>query len=256
MGPGLTATTAPKQRARPADHTPKTTYLRARKSEQKEERRQVIIQVTRALYERAPFSDITMARVAADSGLAKGTVYGYFGTKEELFLALTDEELKAWLEELNTRLAALRSPDVDAVVDVLCHSLSERSLLPRLLAILHPVLEQNISHDLVRQFKVTMVMRGAVSATSLETVLPFLPPGEGVHFLAILWAVIIGLRDMTSPSPVGCRALGLPTLAPLRLEFDPALRDIVGIVLVGLKAKYDLSKPPRVTRAQVRSRSR
>jgi AcrR family transcriptional regulator len=180
-----------------------------------------------------------MAEVAADAGLAKGSVYGYFRTKEQLFLALTDLEVGAWLQDLNIRLGAMGSPDLDAVTDVLCQSVSERPLLTPLLTILHSVLEHNIDQESVIQFKTGLITRGSLTGTQLESVLPFLPPGAGRRFFSMLWAVLIGVRTMTDPSPIVLRVLKQPLMAPLRLDFDATLRSIVRAILAGLREKYE-----------------
>ena len=51
-----------------------------------------------------------MDRIADSSGVAKGTLYLYFRTKEALFLALYVERLRAWYGELES-LAAERVND-------------------------------------------------------------------------------------------------------------------------------------------------
>jgi TetR/AcrR family transcriptional regulator len=226
------------RRSQPEIVAPKVHYLRARKTEQKEERRQLIMNAARVLLRTAVFSDITMESVARCSGLAKGSVYGYFRTKEELFLVLTEEEIAGWLDDLNERLRRLVKPDLHAVTDAVCGSVSAAVLLTRLLPILHPVLEHNIDYESIVRVKVSLINRGVVTGGLLEVALPFLPPGAGSQFFALLWAVIIGLREMTSPSIVVRRVLRLRSMAPLRIEFDPTLRTTVHLLLAGMKATY------------------
>src|SRR5687768_1723682 len=112
-------------------------YIRARKDEQKEERRGAILAVARQLAESSAFAAITMGQVAEQAGLAKGTLYLYFKTKEELILALLEEELDVWFALVDDRIEHLRRPDADAVATLLCRSLDERPLFVRLLSILH-----------------------------------------------------------------------------------------------------------------------
>src|SRR6185436_5575120 len=78
---------------------------RARKHEDKQARRQDILDAARALVaEGAPFERIMVADVAERAGIAKGTVYLYFKTKEELLLALLEQLLDAWFPALAAAL--------------------------------------------------------------------------------------------------------------------------------------------------------
>jgi len=224
--------------------------VRARTTEHKEERRQSLIEAARDLFSRRPFADITMADVASHARLAKGTVYGYFRTKEELFLAVTETEVAAWLDYLNVNLGALASPSLDAVTAVVCGSVSERPLLAPLLAILHSVFEHNIDEESVFRFKVGLIERGTITGSRLEAVLPFLPVGAGRRFFAMLWAVLIGVHNMTSPAPSVRRVLERPVMAPLRLDFEATLQSMVRALLAGLREKYETRKRSTRSRAQ------
>ena len=62
---------------------------RARKVEHKQARAKDILDAALALYRARGFAAFTMADLAAEVGLAKGTVFLYFPTKEALGLALT-----------------------------------------------------------------------------------------------------------------------------------------------------------------------
>lgn len=54
------------------------------------ERRQAIIATAAALFAREGYADCEMERVASELGVAKGTLYLYFKSKEELFYACVD----------------------------------------------------------------------------------------------------------------------------------------------------------------------
>ena len=61
---------------------------RARSVEDKDLRRAQLIAAATQLFADADFDAVTIARVAARAGVAKGTAYLYFATKESLFLEL------------------------------------------------------------------------------------------------------------------------------------------------------------------------
>ena len=73
---------------------------RATNPSAKEARSQQILAATAELLERWSYADITMDRIAERAGVAKGTLYLYFRTKEALFLSLYEDRLGAWYAEL------------------------------------------------------------------------------------------------------------------------------------------------------------
>ena len=60
----------------------------------REERRQAIIEVAARLFAELGYTACEMERVAAELGIAKGTLYLYFASKEELFCACSDAGMK------------------------------------------------------------------------------------------------------------------------------------------------------------------
>ncbi len=209
-------------------------YIRARKGAQKEERKQAILDVARAMCATAPFAEVTMAAVADRAGLAKGTLYLYFKTKEELVLALLEDQLWSWFDLVDKRLVYLIRPSAGKVAALICETLAERPLLRRLLSILHALLEQNLDYESALRFKSTALERLVKTGARLEAALPFLPRGGGGQLLLTLHALVVGLQQMADPSPQVARVLADPRMAPLRVDFDAALSYSLAALLHGL----------------------
>jgi AcrR family transcriptional regulator len=53
-----------------------------------EAKREAIVEVAAAVFGRMGFERSSMDQIAAEAGASKATVYGYFGSKQELFLAV------------------------------------------------------------------------------------------------------------------------------------------------------------------------
>src|SRR6266487_1499111 len=71
---------------------------RAVDEEQKEERRRAILEAAWQLFQNTPYDALTIADVAEELHLAKGTVFLYFRTKEALFLAILHTLLERNIE--------------------------------------------------------------------------------------------------------------------------------------------------------------
>jgi AcrR family transcriptional regulator len=217
---------------------------RARKDEDKAARRRAILAVAARLLDRQQFHRITMAEVARRCSLAKGTLYLYFRTKEELFLAALEQELGGWFDAMAAELVRL-SPGPDAperFAAAVARTLVERETFVELLSLLHTVLEQNIDVQSAMAFKQMLLDRVSRGAAVVEQAVPGLPGGSGVRVLLRLHALLVGLRQMADPSPVVAEVLARPEMEPLRVEFETELADTLAAMLRGMVQLEDAAR--------------
>ncbi len=211
---------------------------RALRDEDKEARRQLILEQALALYRATSYAEVKMADVAERAKLAKGTVFLYFPTKEALFLALLEDLLFAWIETLEGLLVSGEGGWTGArVARTVAESLEGQETLTRLLALLQTVLEQNVTPEQVRGFKERLLEAIGRLGARAEQRLAFLKPGEGGRFFMHLHALVTGLRQMADVAPVTREVLALPHMAPLRVDFTRELTDALTTLLRGLEAR-------------------
>jgi AcrR family transcriptional regulator len=211
---------------------------RARRDEDKEARRRLILAEARALYTATSYAEVKMADVAERSRLAKGTVFLYFPTKEALFLALLENLLFAWLEKLEGLLSSAEGRWAGAkVARTVAASLEGEEMLTRLLALRQTVLEQNVTVEQVRGFKERLLEAMGRMGALLEERLAFLKPGEGGQVFIHVHALVAGLRQMADVSPATREVLTPPHMAPLRVDFARELTDSLTTLLRGLEAR-------------------
>ena len=210
---------------------------RARREEDKQARRDAILEVAAQLLGRGQFSNITMAEVARRCGLAKGTLYLYFRSKEELFLAALEGQLAAWFDDLTRKLAESSELGPESFGRLVASSLAQRETLTDLLAILHTVLERNIDAGTALAFKQMLRDKMVISGQTLEAVLPQIGPGEGAKLLTRIHALVVGLRQMADPSPSVAEVLARDELAVLRVDFENDLALTIRDLLRGMQTK-------------------
>ena len=215
---------------------------RARSDEAKEQRKGVILVAARRLFETKSYDALTVAHVARQSRLAKGTVYLYFQSKEAIFFELLLSELEEWLGWLAKPLTQIRAGDVNAVAELFATSLSERPTLRRLFTLLHPTLEHNVDAESVRSFK----LRGATlmqpTARELERSVPALGPGDGMRLLVHMEALAIGVGLMADPSESVKAVLAEPGLSVFRVDFLKLLRELLQLVMLGWGERHERSR--------------
>lgn len=212
---------------------------RARAPAEKEGRRAELLAAAARLFDRSRYAALTMADVAAEAGVAKGTTYLYFRTKESLFLALLRDELEAWFAALAAAAPGPSPPEPSppdpaaALARVLASTLAARPRLVRLLGLLHLTLEQNLDVEEVRGWKTWLAERLVAAAPLLGP--PGAPPAPEAAVRSFLYvhALVVGVGQMAEPSPVLDEVLAEPSLALLRVDFEADLREALGRLLRG-----------------------
>lgn len=203
---------------------------RARDDSEKEERRLQILDGARRLFDEQTFSDISVSAVAREVGVAKGTLYIYFESKEALFLDLLLREMSEWFEAV---AAVVPRPATPAqVAEVITAELVKRPRLPRLAGIQHSVLEHNIAQPLVLYFKSEQRRFMAEGAERLSAVVEGLEPPAAEQFFIRLHATVVGVALMSNPSETVQDVLrSQPDLDLLDIDFARMLRPLVALLI-------------------------
>lgn len=77
---------------------------------QRQERERLILRAAEELFAERGYHDTSMDDIAARVGIAKGTVYLHFASKEDLTLALIEHSVRRFAQELETILASDGTP--------------------------------------------------------------------------------------------------------------------------------------------------
>ncbi len=118
------------------------------------ERREEIINACEKLYQKLNFRDITLKDIGRETSFSRPTIYNYFETKEEIFLALYEREYVRWNEELNAIYNENKKLSTDELAKKLSTSLANRKQLLKLLAMNNYDMEANSREELLVSFKV------------------------------------------------------------------------------------------------------
>lgn len=86
-----------------------------RKEREREERQHEILKAARSVFLKHGFEQTSMDMVAEKSQLAKGTLYLYFKSKEELYISLVESDI----EQLNSNVAEVLTDKIDAETKLL-----------------------------------------------------------------------------------------------------------------------------------------
>ena len=117
-------------------------------------RKEEIISACEKLYQTMSFKDITLKEIGNETSFSRPTIYNYYQTKEEIFLALYEREYDRWNEELQCILHDYEVLTKQQIAEKLATSVANREQLLKLLSMNNYDMEANSRPELLKSFKV------------------------------------------------------------------------------------------------------
>ena len=118
-------------------------------------RKEEIVNACEKLYQTMSFKDITLKEIGKETSFSRTSIYNYFQTKEEIFLALLKREYDAWIRELCEAMESEETMTDDQIADVLARTLDNHRQLLKIMSMNHYDLEENSRMELLVEFKVS-----------------------------------------------------------------------------------------------------
>jgi AcrR family transcriptional regulator len=204
---------------------------RAIQAEDKQERHDAILDAAERLLLRSRDRVASVAEVAEEAGLAKGTVYLYFPSKEELLLAVHERRIDGFFRDVIALFDGPSPAAVDAMLELTHRHLVEPPVFLPLAARCFGLMAHSIPAEAALEFKQRMAGRLERAGAGIERRFPALAPGGGVTLLRRSYALVIGLWQMAADAG-GSGAHGTkpgPRVSPVfawayPAELDGALR--------------------------------
>ena len=160
-------------------------------------RREEIIAACRKLYETMSFKDITLKEIGQQTSFTRTSIYNYFETKEEIFLALFAQEYELFTEDLESLCRQNERMTLDELSSALAHALERRSLMLKLLSMNLYDMEANSRMERLVAFKRAY----GKSKDALDSCLKHFVPGLGEQkrqsFLYAFLPFVYGLYPYT-----------------------------------------------------------
>ena len=116
-------------------------------------RREEIINACEELYKKENFKDITIKQIGEKTTFSRTSIYNYFHTKEEIFLALFQREYEKWIKDLNKIYEENEKLIIEELANKLAHTIEKRPTLLKLLAMNLYDIEGNSKMEALVEFK-------------------------------------------------------------------------------------------------------
>ena len=160
-------------------------------------RKEEIVQACAALYETMSFKDITIKEIGAATSFTRTSIYNYFHTKEEIFLALFQQEYEKWIADLDELTAKYEALTDDELARELARSLEKRIQLLKLLSMNLYDMEENSRMERLAEFKEAYGISVRAVSRLLEKFRPQMSSTDRQEFLYSFFPFMYGVYPYT-----------------------------------------------------------
>ena len=159
-------------------------------------RREEIINACEKLYQTMSFKEITLRDIAGATSFTRTSIYNYFQTKEEIFLALLTREYNRWIDEL-TSILAREKMTREEFAEALARSLENRAQLLKIMSMNHYDMEENSRPENLVEMKVAYGRAMSVIRDCLEKFFPEMTAKQVDDFIYNFFPFMFGIYPYT-----------------------------------------------------------
>jgi AcrR family transcriptional regulator len=167
----------------------------------------------------------SVAEVASRAGLAKGTVYLYFKSKEDLLLAAHERHVAAFFSALIIRAKQRKKMQFDDMMQLVRDHIVRVSAFLPLATLVAGLRHKGVTKDIEKAFDERIAERLTTAGTLLCRHYPLKDTASGVQLLMRSYALILGLWQLVgSEQPICSPDISAMLLPDYLSELDAALR--------------------------------
>lgn len=160
-------------------------------------RKNEIISACAKLYETMSFKEITLKEIGEKTSFTRTSIYNYFQTKEEIFLALFQREYELWIRDLEILYQENERMSVNEFAGAVAHTLEKRECLLKLLAMNHYDMEANSRMKNLVAFKVAYGNSLRAVSCCLGKFFPSMSVGDIQGFIYAFFPFLFGVYPYT-----------------------------------------------------------
>lgn len=194
-------------------------------------RKEEIIDACASLYETMGFRDITIRDIGARTSFTRTSIYNYFQTKEEIFLALLEREYAAWTADLQAVLRRSGSLSAEEFAEELAGTLEQRQCMLKLMSM--NLYDMECSSRIGNLVAFKTVYAGAMQALTgcLQKFFPDMTDRAIQDFLYAFFPFLFGIYPYTSVTDKQKEAMKLAGISYPRYSIREIVRPFVARLL-------------------------
>lgn len=190
-------------------------------------RREEMIDACEKLYKEIGFKNVNIKLIGENISCSRTSIYNYFETKEEIFLALVEREYLKWNIELSKIYDSNIKLSTDEFIDMIVSSLSKRKILLKLISMNMYEMEENSSYESVKSYKIAYTNSVNLFRKCLMKLLNYTDE-EATNKSFTFFPFMIGIYPYTAVTEKQKKAL-------MELDFKYNYYNVEDLIKMGLK---------------------
>lgn len=190
-------------------------------------RREEIIDACEKLYKEVGLKSVNIKLIGENISCSRTSIYNYFETKEEIFLALVEREYLIWNKDLKKFYEKDNKVTLDEFINNIVSSLSKRKVLLKLISMNMYEMEENSSYESVKSYKTAYTESVNLFKNCLIKLLNF-NEEEATNKVFTFFPFMIGIYPYSAVTKKQKKAL-------TELDFKYNYYNIEDLIKMGLK---------------------
>ena len=197
-----------------------------------DQRKNEIVSACEKLYQRKGFKDITIKDISVETTFSRPSIYNYFETKEEIFLALLTREYEEWARDLRMVAGSKKVHSCDDFARQIAATLEKRTVLLKVSAMNLYEIEENSRTERLVEYK--KAFRSSMDAFTecLEECLPGCSEEKKNGIRYAFFPFTYGIYPYTHPTRKQCDAM---EQAGVQYEVQPVQELVYRFLMLILK---------------------
>lgn len=198
-------------------------------------RKEEIIAACRKLYETMSFKEITLKEIGQQTSFTRTSIYNYFETKEEIFLALFAQEYDYFSQDLDRLCEQNEALTLDELASALARALERRPLMLKLLSMNMYDMEANSRMERLVAFKTAYGASKDALDRCLKRFVPALDEKGRQTFLYAFLPFVYGLYPYTMVTEKQKQAMQEAGISYVYMSTYEMAYDFIRTLLGGLQ---------------------
>ncbi len=194
-------------------------------------RKDEIINACAELYGTMGFREITIRDIGAKTSFTRTSIYNYFQTKEEIFLALLEREHRLWIADIEAVERENESMSVESFAGALSSTLEKRKIMLKLMSMNLYDMECNSRLENLVEFKHAYADALVAMRRCLEKFFPRMTAADIREFELAFFPFLFGVYPYTSHSEKQKAAMELVGVEHEEYSVGKIVKDFAARVL-------------------------
>ena len=209
-------------------------FQRARTHQNKEKRWEELINSTIELFNKFPYSKISLTDISKKTSFTRANIYQYASSKQEIFLKIILKYFVSWIEYLERKTSGEKDIKLNHFLDIWCDSVEKNKKLFHLFILLKFVIEENVELDPLVKFKAELSCHFKSLQKVIKNCLPALSTSDVYRFFNAQYYFAVGVRSVSDPNDLQFKAHELSNSDYVLPDFYDEYYDHLKIYLNGL----------------------